>query len=75
MEWPVCKLQVCNLVFNKFAPAEYQKVNKHPKFDANFDIHRQIERFEYDITRSLDENIFLYELLFLFTNCMSQVSC
>ena len=35
MNWTVCKLQVCNLVFNKFAQAEKQKVNKHPKFDAN----------------------------------------
>ena len=35
MDWPVCTLQVCNLVFGKFAKAEYQKVNKDPKFDAN----------------------------------------
>jgi hypothetical protein len=39
MDWPVCKLQVCNLVFSKFAGAEYQKVNKNSTpiliFDAN----------------------------------------
>ena len=35
MDWTVCELQVCNLVFGKFAKAEYQKVNKDPKFDAN----------------------------------------
>ena len=52
MDWPVCKLQVCNLVFNKFAKAEHQKVNKHPKFDANFDIQRQLEHFEYDMNRT-----------------------
>ena len=38
MDWPVCKLQVCNLVFWKFALEEYQKVNKDPNFDNNFDI-------------------------------------
>ena len=47
MDWPVCMLQVCNLVFDKFAKAEYQKVNKHPKFEANFDI-----QCEYDMNRT-----------------------
>ena len=53
MDWPVCNLQVCNLVFNKIAQAEYQKVNKHPKFDADFDIRRQLQHFEYDMNRTL----------------------
>ena len=35
MDWLFCNLQVCSLVFNKSDPAEQQKVNKHPKFDAN----------------------------------------
>ena len=38
MDWPVCTLQVCNLVYGKFAQPEYQKVNKPPNFHANFDI-------------------------------------
>ena len=49
MDWPVCKLQVCNLVIYKFAPEEQKKVNKHPKFVDNFDIQHQLEHFEYDI--------------------------
>ena len=52
MDWPVCMSQVCNLVFDKFAKAEYQKVNKHPKFNANFDIQHQLEHFEYDMNRT-----------------------
>ena len=54
MDWSVCNLQVCNLVFDKFARAEWQKVNKHPKFDANFDIRRQLEQFEYDMNHTLN---------------------
>ena len=50
MDWPVCKLQVCNLVFNEFAQAEQQKVNKHPKFDANFDIRRQLDHLTSVVT-------------------------
>ena len=49
MDCPVCKLQVCNLVFDKFAQAEQQKVNKNPKFDDNFDIQRKKEHFEYEM--------------------------
>ena len=49
MDWPVGKLQDCNLILNKFAPTEYQKVNKHSKFNTNFDIRRQLEHFEYDM--------------------------
>ena len=41
------KLQVCNLVFKKISQAEYQKVNKHPNFDVNFNVRRQLEHFEY----------------------------
>ena len=53
MDWPFCKLQFCNLVFGKFGQAKYQKVNKHPNFDANFDIRRQLEHYEYDMNRTL----------------------
>ena len=53
---PVCKLQVCNLVFNKFVQAEQQKVNKHSKFKANFGIQRQLEHFEYDMNYTLVAN-------------------
>ena len=49
MDWPVCKLQVPNLVLIKFAQAEQQKVNKHPKFDNNFDIRSQLEHFKYEM--------------------------
>ena len=55
MDWPVCKLQVCNLVFNKFAQAEQKKVNKHPKFDANFDIQCQLGHFKFDMNRTLEQ--------------------
>ena len=48
MDWPVCKLQDCNLVLIWFAQAEFQKVNKHPKFNYNFDIWRESEHFEYE---------------------------
>ena len=51
----VSYVQVCNLVFGKFAQAEYhQKVKKHPNFDANFDIRLQLEHFEYDMNRTLE---------------------
>ena len=53
------KLQVYNLVFNKFAQAEYQKVNKHPKFSANFDIRRLLEHLEYDMNRTLANVLWL----------------
>ena len=53
MNWPVCWLQVCNLGLIEFDQAEYQKVNKHPKFDTNFDIRCQLENFEYEIIRTL----------------------
>ena len=49
MDWPVCKLQVCNLIFSKFAWADV-----HPNFDANFDIWRQLEHFKYEMNRTLD---------------------
>ena len=52
MDLPVCKLQVCNLVLIDFAQAELQKVNKHPKFDTNFDIQRQLDHLEYDMNRT-----------------------
>ena len=53
MDWPVCRLQFCNLAFGKFAPAKYQKVNENSNFDTNFDIRRQLEHFEYDMNRTL----------------------
>ena len=43
-----------SLDFKKFAQDESQKVNKHPKFDANFDIWRQFEHFEYDMNCILE---------------------
>ena len=52
MDWTAHKLQGCSLVFDKFAPAEQQKVNKHTKFDTNFDIQRQLEHLEYDMNRT-----------------------
>ena len=45
------------IFFNKFAQAEYQKVNKHPKFDANLDIRRQLEHFEYDMNHTKETMI------------------
>ena len=60
MNWPVCKLQVCNFVCNKFAPAELQKVNKRPKFNANFDIQCQLEHLECDMNRTkISKNKFI----------------
>ena len=53
MDWLVCKLHVCNLVFDKFVCADLQKVNEHPKVDANFDIQYQLEQFQYDMNRTL----------------------
>ena len=53
MDWPVRKLQVCNLLLILFAQAEQQKVNKHPKFDNNFDILCQFEHFEYEMNWTL----------------------
>ena len=52
MDWPVCKLQVCNLVFDKFAPSKWQNLNNHPKFDNNFDIQCQLEHLEYDMNHT-----------------------
>ena len=49
---PVIINSVCKSVLIEFAPSRYQKVNKHPKFDNNFDIRRQLEHFEYDINRT-----------------------
>ena len=50
MDWTVGKLQVCNLVLIEYAQAEQQKVNKHPTtFDANFNIERQLDHFEYEM--------------------------
>ena len=49
MDLPACKLQFCNLLLIEFAQAEQQNVNKHPKFDNNFDIRRQLEHFEYEM--------------------------
>ena len=32
-----------------------QKVNKHPKFNINFDILHQLENFEYDMNHTIVE--------------------
>jgi hypothetical protein len=37
----------------ELVPSKLQKVNKHPKFDDNFNIQRQLEHFEYDMNRTL----------------------
>ena len=52
MDRPVCKLQVCNLVLLNLSKQNSKKVNKHPKFDANFDIQCQLELFEYEMNRT-----------------------
>ena len=52
MDWKACKLQVCNLVLIELAQAELE-VNKHPKFDNNFDFRRQLEHFEYEMIHAL----------------------
>ena len=51
MEQPFCKLQVCNLILIEFAQAELE-LNKHPKFNNNFDIRRQLEHLEYEMNRT-----------------------
>ena len=53
MDLPVCKLRVWNFVLIQFVQAEYQKINKHPKFDDNFNIWHQLEHFEYEMNRAL----------------------
>ena len=46
MDWTVGKF----LVLIEYAQAEQQKVNKHPTtFDANFDIQRRLDHFEYEM--------------------------
>ena len=52
MDWPVWKLQVCNLVLIWFAQAEQQKENKHLKLNNDFNIQHQLEHFEYEINRT-----------------------
>ena len=49
MDLPVCKLQACNLVLIEFTQEEEHKVNKHPKFNENFDIRRQLEHFKNEM--------------------------
>ena len=49
--WPVHKSQKCKSVLIEFAPSKQQNVNKHPKFNDNFDILRQLEHFEYEMNR------------------------
>ena len=54
MEWPVCKLQVYNLVLIQFAQAEWPKIKKkHPKLDGNIDIVRQSEQMKYEMSHTL----------------------
>ena len=56
----------------EFAPSKYQKVNKHPKFDDNFDIQRQLEHFKYEMNRTLDMQ---EDLLHFSTNIMFLSPC
>ena len=44
---------VLKSVLIEFAPSKQQKVNKHPKFDYNFSIQRQLEHFEYEMNLTL----------------------
>ena len=61
--WPVYKLQICcTSVLIELAPSKWQKVNKHPKLDNNFDIRRQLEHFEYDMNCKLETFARFYEL-------------
>ena len=48
-------LQICKSVLIEFAPSKWQKVNKHLKFNNNFDIHCQLEHFEYEMNQTLNE--------------------
>ena len=48
-------LQICNYVLIEFAPSKQQNVNKHPKFNDNFNIRRQLEHSEYDMNPTLDQ--------------------
>ena len=55
-------LYICNLWTGQFASYKSviylwfnlpkQNVNKHPKFEANFDIRRQLDYFEYEMIHS-----------------------
>ena len=36
----------------EFAQEEWQKVYKLPKFNDNFDIRRQLEHYEYEISHT-----------------------
>ena len=49
----VHKLQMCKSVLIEFAPSKWQKVNKHSKFDNNFNIQLKLELFEYEMNRTL----------------------
>ena len=39
--------------------AEKKEVNKHPKFDENFDIQHQLEHFEYVMIHALIIKLFI----------------
>ena len=41
------------LVYQPLHSAEQQKVNKHPKFQDNLDIGRQLECFKYEMNQTL----------------------
>ena len=58
MDCPGGILQVDNLVLIEFVQVEQQKVNKHPKFNAKFDIRCQLGHFEYDMN-STEMNVLL----------------
>ena len=59
MDSTVCELQVCNLVFGKFDPAEYQKVNIDSKCDAN-DMNSKLFK---NYSTNLDQNSILLNKL------------
>ena len=56
-----------------YLPKQNSK-NKHPKFDANFDIWRQLEHFENEMNRTLlteSNNQFRNYESCIFTNCLT----
>ena len=44
------------------------KVNKHPKFDKNFDIQRLLKHFEYEMNRTQVKQRFSLEIIYQLTN-------
>ena len=59
-------IQICKSVLIEFGQSKLQKVNKHPKFDYNFDIRRQLEHFEYEMNRTLVQQFEKYVKIIFF---------